>query len=81
MAELILTFRSSGSLVAGERKLIDSGLVVRTELIPGNADCGCGICLVIDALDLGKAKLLLGNNIRSIHPMEGNGKDTAPCLP
>jgi len=81
MIGLLLAFRSSGELAAGERKLLDAGVDVRTAPSPDSADSGGGICLVIDPADLGKAKLLLGNSIRAVYRIDENGKDPAPWVP
>jgi len=79
MTEIILTFRSSGGVIAGERKLLDAGVAVRT--MPAPKISRAGICLAIEAVDLGKAKLLLGNDIESIYRSEENGKELLPWVP
>ena len=79
MTEIILVFRSSGAVIAGERKLLDAGVDVRVMAAPKGS--GCGICLSINAAHLGKAKLLLGNDIQSIYRSDENGKELLPWVP
>jgi len=79
MDEITLTFRSSGGVIAGERKLLDAG--VNARIMPAPKSSGTGICLVIDAADLSKAKLLLGNSIQAVYQTDENGKELFPWVP
>ena len=81
MKKLILAFQSTGDAIAGERKLLDAGVDVRVMPAPKSAGGSGGICLVINAADAGKARLLLGNSIRSACPETEDGKDSTPWLP
>ena len=67
MIRIILAFQSTGDAVAGERKLLDAGVDVRTMPAPKTLAGICGICLAIDPADLGRARLILGDSIRGVY--------------
>jgi hypothetical protein len=66
MTDLVLTFQNASDAVAGERKLLDAGVDVRMMPAPKAIGPGCGICLVVNSVDIGKVRLLLAGSIRGI---------------
>jgi len=75
MRELLFTFPSTKTAIAGEKALLKAGLAVKVMPMPEALSQECGICLRLDPADLDAGKNALaeaGIPIREIYRKEGN---------
>ena len=67
MTEVLLVFKNTSDAVAGERKLLDAGVDAQVIPAPKTMSPGCGICLKINSADIGKVRLILGENMQCMY--------------
>ena len=64
---MLVFFHTSGDAIAGERKLLDSGVDAQLVSAPKTVNFG-GVCLRVNAAEIDTLRLLLGETIRDICP-------------